>query len=115
MIKSVPRNTPADHAGFQGCVLLDDSDNGATLEARDLIVAVDGKRVTRGEEFFGMMDSKLPGQKAFITVSRVARIGDMKRWTEVILVQLITLDELCEMSDEVRKMMKEDNVEGSND
>jgi S1-C subfamily serine protease len=113
LIKSVPISSPADDAGLKGCVVLQQSDGSSFLEARDLIVGVDGKRVTSQEEFFGVLASKLPGQIVLITVSRVAQIGEFKRWNEVIPIKLITFDELSEKSEEVRIMLQEDE-EGGN-
>jgi len=87
-------------------------DGGAWLEPRDLIVAVDGKEVTNPEEFFGMTDSKMPGEIVLLTVSRLAKIGSLKRWTEVIPVRLTTYDDLLEKSDEFREFVsRRENAE----
>lgn len=108
LIKAVASKSPADDAGLQGCVILTDESGSRGLEARDLIVGVDGQKVTSGNEFFALLRSKFPGEQALISVSRLTRIGELKRWIEVIPVKLLTVDELCNKSEEFRMWTERD-------
>jgi len=103
LINHVFRNSPGDNAGLQECVVSKQKSGGSFFVPRDIVVAADGKRVRNSDELFAIFDTKIPGNTVLLTVSRVARIGDIDRWTEVIPIELITFDQLLEVSDECRE------------
>lgn len=109
LIKLVPRNSPGEDAGLQGTVILEDSD-GIFLEARDRPDCGCGWQTSdkckRVFWYFGFQATWPNGTYHGVTC---CNIGEWKRWAEEIPVKLITFDELCDKSEEIRKMVQEDN------
>ncbi|HEX3870387.1 MAG TPA: trypsin-like peptidase domain-containing protein [Pirellulales bacterium] len=78
---------PAEVAGLRGPRIVRErrrqgpfSYENQTLDrsAADMIVAVDGKRITTADEFLSVVESKLPGQELAITVVRDGRDQDVR-------------------------------------
>lgn len=103
VITAVYQGSPADKVGLKETVAVRKPDGGALLEARDVVVAIDGKRVTTSDAFFTIVEAKMPGDTVLLTVSRVAKIGDLNRFAEIIPVKLATVSELHAQSQEFRK------------
>ncbi|MBI3866486.1 MAG: PDZ domain-containing protein, partial [Planctomycetia bacterium] len=66
---------PAERAGLQGPQATTRRRGPFVVEsvdrtAADLIIAVDGKKVTSADDFLGIVEAKEPGQEVSITVLR---------------------------------------------
>jgi len=86
LIATLTTGGPAERAGLRGFRIVREQKRRGpfTYEERsidrtsaDMIVAVDGEKVTSADEFLGLIERHLPGEQAVITVQRADRRIDV--------------------------------------
>ena len=79
LVYDVPRGSPAEKAGVQGC----GRSNYGDLVLGDIIVGIDGKKVDDYGDIFDVLDGKKPGQK--VSLDLFSPADRSKRSVEVQL------------------------------
>lgn len=87
LIATLVPGGPAERAGLRGPRLIRERRRQGLLTyeyqtidrtAADLVVAVDGKRITTGDEFLSVIESKQPGDEVVVTIVRDGREQDVR-------------------------------------